>query len=93
LERNHRIFALETAKPRSICHLQRWIKGNGCIARSEWEYLTQDFDLATYATHNDNALAWLEPLVEDCLALGRRRFTKVDILLFCIEVKLINLML
>ncbi|KAM7210104.1 hypothetical protein V8F06_014513 [Rhypophila decipiens] len=76
VERSHHMFALETAKPRSICHLQRWIKGNGCIARDEWKYLYQDLDLATYATHNDNVLAWLEPLVEDCLALSRRRLPK-----------------
>ncbi|KAK4169543.1 hypothetical protein QBC43DRAFT_307950 [Cladorrhinum sp. PSN259] len=78
VERNRQIFALDAAKPRSIRHLQRWIKGNGCIARAEWQYLTRDSDLMTYATNNDNdnALAWLEPLVEDCLALDRRRFAK-----------------
>jgi len=62
IERNRRVFSLETAKPRNVANLLNWVNGNGCIARNETAYLSCQ-DLLSVTVQDDAAVNWAETLV------------------------------
>ncbi|KAK4233730.1 caspase domain-containing protein [Achaetomium macrosporum] len=79
IERTDRMLAFEVPEQRHVTNLRNWTDGNRCIARAETEYLTRnEWDLLKAASHNDNALAWLETLVVDALVWIRKPFSKHD---------------
>ncbi|RYP68848.1 hypothetical protein DL771_006466 [Monosporascus sp. 5C6A] len=75
IERTNRILAFEAPEQRHVTNLRNWTDGNRCIARAETKYL-YECDLLKAASHNDNALAWLETLVVDAFVWIRRLFRK-----------------
>jgi hypothetical protein len=58
--------------------LRNWIEGNSCIAREETQYLDHERDLFNIVGKGDDAMACIQPLIEDffiqaakCLRLVR----------------------
>jgi hypothetical protein len=45
--------------------LRNWIEGNSCIAREETQYLDHERDLFNIVGKGDNAMACIQPLIED----------------------------
>ncbi|KAJ0130257.1 hypothetical protein HZ326_16466 [Fusarium oxysporum f. sp. albedinis] len=64
LERQQRAMTFEAAPHRAVTNLRNWVHGNGCLARAETAYLEQGEDLVSVTTQEDNAMSWLEALVE-----------------------------
>jgi hypothetical protein len=71
IERSRRTLCLETPPSRHALSLQRWIKGNGCIAREESEFLSHSSDLLSLSSPEDDAVLWMERLVSGALVLFR----------------------
>ncbi|KAF2785960.1 hypothetical protein K505DRAFT_400440 [Melanomma pulvis-pyrius CBS 109.77] len=74
--RNHQIFSFEAARPRAVSNLQNWIKGTGCLARHETNYLNYSDDLFCVASMDDTVMIWLETLVECMFTRVRQYFQK-----------------
>jgi len=71
------MLSFEVASHRNVVNLQNWVGGNGCIAREETAYLARAEDLLSVVSPDDNAVAWLEALVEDRRVYCRERFGQV----------------
>lgn len=67
MERSQRAFAYERPDTKYISSLQRWIRGNSCIARNEAKFLGSGEDLLTLEPSEDGAVSWLERFVCDAL--------------------------
>ena len=82
LERNHRIFGLETANRRDVSSLQRWVDGNACLAREETAFLGHYEDLCTTAPLCDYSLKRAEAWVEASLIRSYQWLDKIKIPLY-----------
>ncbi len=71
------MLGYEAAPHRDVVSLQNWVDGNGCIAREETAYLARTEDLLCVGSPDDNAVAWLGALVEECRVYFRERFNRV----------------
>jgi hypothetical protein len=67
MERSQRVFAYERPDTKYVSSLQRWIRGNSCIARNEAKFLESGEDLLTLISTEDGAVSWLERYVCDAL--------------------------
>jgi hypothetical protein len=67
MERSQRVFAYESPDTKYVSSLQRWIRGNSCIARNEAKFLESGEDLLTLASMEDGAVSWFERFVCDAL--------------------------
>lgn len=73
----HHMFSMDSANTRNVRSLQNWLKGTGCLAREETEYLTHTRELACLAPSGDSALSQFEVWVETQLMRFYRGFRKV----------------
>ncbi|KAK1993570.1 hypothetical protein LX36DRAFT_693638 [Colletotrichum falcatum] len=76
VERTNRALNLGPAQKRDLTSLQNWIEGNGCIARAESAYLTQERDLMSLGPVSDGAIVHLEAWLEDRIIRLWRGFRK-----------------
>ncbi|KAK1992551.1 hypothetical protein LX36DRAFT_694201 [Colletotrichum falcatum] len=76
IDRTRRVLNLGPAQKRDLASLQNWMEGNGCIARAESAYLTQERDLMSLAPVGDGAVLHLEAWMEDNLIRLWRGFRK-----------------
>ncbi|KAH8811035.1 hypothetical protein F5884DRAFT_672926, partial [Xylogone sp. PMI_703] len=67
IERSQRILAYESPDAKYVSSLQRWIRGNSCIARNEAKFLDSGEDLFSLVSTEDGAVSWLERFVCDSL--------------------------
>jgi hypothetical protein len=67
MERSQRMFAYQTPHAQYVSSLQRWIRGNSCIARNEAKFLERGDELLTLSAIEDEAVSWLERIVCDTL--------------------------
>ncbi|KAK2009605.1 hypothetical protein LZ32DRAFT_589796 [Colletotrichum eremochloae] len=76
IDRTRRVLNLGPAQKRDLASLQNWMEGNGCIARAESAYLTQERDLMSLGPVGDGAILHLEAWLEDSLIRLWRGFRK-----------------
>ena len=67
MERSQRVFAYDSPDTKYVSSLQRWIRGNSCIARNEAKFLESGDDLLALVSMEDGAVSWLESFVCDAL--------------------------
>lgn len=67
---------LELAPKKSLQSLKNWIDGKGCIARGETSYLSQSRDLRALAPPEEEAMIWIENLLEYLFVAYRRTFSE-----------------
>ncbi|CAH0054875.1 unnamed protein product [Clonostachys solani] len=74
LARLRAVLAYDSAPPRAVGNLQRWIRGHPCMAREETAYLDQTGDLISISPLDDSTTAWLQAAIGDALVcLGPKR--------------------
>lgn len=71
------MFSMDSAKAKNVRSLQNWLKGTGCLAREETEYLKHTRELACLIPSGDSALSQFEDWVENQLMCFYRGFRKV----------------
>ncbi|MCJ1307053.1 mitochondrial import inner membrane translocase subunit TIM14 [Agyrium rufum] len=74
MDRNRKAFSFPTAAARDVESLQRWVDSKGCLARNETTFLEHNDDLVNLVGPPDNAVAQVEPLIEDILIYCAARF-------------------
>ncbi|KAH6688478.1 hypothetical protein F5X68DRAFT_205749 [Plectosphaerella plurivora] len=72
LERHQRALEYGSPVSQSVTNLQNWVDNNGCIAREEIAYLEHGSDLLAVVGPDDNAVTWLEALLERAAVALRR---------------------
>ena len=75
------MLKMPSGSKKDITNLKNWVEGNGCISRAETQYLEHASDLFSTARDEDDALARLEPRVEDILIFLHRLFRKVSLIM------------
>ncbi|KAK4161143.1 hypothetical protein QBC43DRAFT_324188 [Cladorrhinum sp. PSN259] len=78
IERTCRTLGFQPASPRAMFSLKNWVKGNGCLAREETEYLDCTTDLVSLCPAKDMAVTRLEAWVEDVLIRFYKDFRQRD---------------
>lgn len=71
------MLKIGTAEPRDVESLQNWVRGTGCIAREETEYLRHHRELIRLAPNCDSTISWFETWVEESLVRFCGCFRKV----------------
>jgi hypothetical protein len=61
------MLAYERPHAQYVSSLQRWVRGNSCIARNEAKFLEKGDELLTLSHVEDGAVTWLERIVCDSL--------------------------
>ena len=77
LKRSQQVCEMPSPKTRDIRSLQNWVSGNGCISRSETDFLNHSSDLASITTYGDKTVASVEPIVEGILIAAYKFFNIV----------------
>jgi hypothetical protein len=76
MEGSRRVVMFENPQKRHVLSLQNWLRGNGCIAREETEFLGRQHDLISLSSPEDDVVSWLERLSSSILAyLGKVSLT------------------
>lgn len=65
-------MGFESPESQHILSLQNWLKGNGCVAREETQFLEHSGDLFTLSLPNDGVISWLEEFVSSSLVFFGR---------------------
>jgi hypothetical protein len=63
MKRCRRVLAFDSPVSQHVTSLRNWLKGNGCIAREETEFLDRGIDLLTVSSPDDGIVSWLERFV------------------------------
>jgi hypothetical protein len=82
MKRCRRVLAFDSPASQHVTSLRNWLKGNGCIAREETEFLDRGIDLLTVSSPDDGIVSWLERFVfrslvffgKVSISFSRRRF-------------------
>lgn len=65
MQRSQHAFSYERPHGQYVSSLQRWLRGNPCIARNEAKFLDAGDDLLALSSTEDGVINWLERSVCD----------------------------